>query len=144
MVLEERPPTPAELRRLFDAVGWFGELPDDDRQLSAALDRCLYSVCAVAAGDVVGCARIVGDGAVYLYIQDVILLPAFQGLGVGDRLMRAVMTWLDEHCPPNAFVALFAAPGKDEFYARYGFKRRPDDEPGMAQQWHGPGSWRRH
>jgi GNAT superfamily N-acetyltransferase len=143
VVLEERLPTPAELRRLFDAVGWYGELPDDDRQLAAALDRCLYAVCAVAAGETVGCARLIGDGAVYLYIQDVILLPAFQRLGVGDRLMRSVMTWLDEHCPANASVALFAAPGKDEFYKRYGFAPRPADEPGMAQRWHGPGCWRK-
>lgn len=141
-MLEERPPSPADLHRLFEAVGWVGELPDDDRQLAAALDRNLYSVCAVVAGAVIGCARIVGDGAVYLYVQDVIVLPAFQGRGVGDRLMRSVMAWLDEHCPANAFVALFTAPGKEEFYGRYGFTPRPADEPGMAQQWRGPGSWR--
>ena len=142
VVLERRPPTPAEQRRLFAAVGWDGELPDDDEELAVALDRSLFAVCAVAEGAAVGCARIVGDGAVYLYIQDVIVLPAWQGTGLGDRLMRAVMSWLDACCPPNAFVALFAAPGKDEFYRRYGFERRPDDEPGMAQQWRGPGAWR--
>jgi len=143
VVLVDRVPTPAEERRLFEAVGWYGELPDDDEELAAALDRSLFAVCAVADGAVVGCARVVGDGAVYLYVQDVIVLPAWQGTGLGDRLMQAVMGWLDACCPPNAFVALFAAPDRDGFYRRYGFELRPLDEPGMAQQWRGPGSWQR-
>jgi GNAT superfamily N-acetyltransferase len=143
VVLEERPPSPADLRRLYDAVDWRGELPVDDGQLAAALGRSLYAVCAVAGGTVVGCARVLGDGAVHLYVEDVIVTPAWQGHGLGDRLMTAVMGWLDARCPGNALVVLSAAPGVDPFYVRYGFGRVPADEPGMALRWTGPGCWRR-
>ncbi|HUK78821.1 MAG TPA: GNAT family N-acetyltransferase, partial [Thermoleophilia bacterium] len=74
--------------------------------------------------------------------QDVIVLPAFRDRGLGDRLMNAVMTWLDAQCPTNAFVALVAAPDKDGFYERYGFACLPADEPSMALRWNGPGCWR--
>ena len=142
VVLEERRPTPAELRFLFAAVHWDGELPDDDQALQAALDRSLFAVCAVAGDAVVGCARVVGDGAVYLYVQDVIVVPALQGRGLGRRLMESVMTWLDEHCPANAFVALFAGPHKAGFYEPFGFAVQPAAQPGMAQRWTGRGGWR--
>jgi hypothetical protein len=32
-------------------------------------------------GDAVGCGRVVGDGGVYFYVQDVIVVPGLQGLG---------------------------------------------------------------
>jgi len=90
----------------------------------------------------VGCARVVGDGAVHLYVEDVIVSPAWQGRGLGGRLMVVVMEWLDANCPGNALVALFAAPDADPFYERYSFVRLPADEPGMALRWAGPGCWR--
>ncbi len=135
VTLDERPPTADELRALHRAVGWVGELPADDGVLAGALARSLFAVCAVVDGRAVGCARLVGDGGVYVYLQDVVVLPAYQHRGIGERLMRSVLTWLDANCPANALVGLFAAEGKAGFYERYGFRTRPVAEPAMWLRW---------
>jgi ribosomal protein S18 acetylase RimI-like enzyme len=80
---------------------------------------------------VVGCGRVIGDGGIYFYIQDIIVLPEFQGKGIGRRIMDAVMEYLKAHARDGAFVGLMAAKGVSKFYERYGFKERPSDAPGM-------------
>jgi len=40
---------------------------------------------------VIGMARVVGDGAMFFYIQDVVVTPAHQGRGVGTLLLERVM-----------------------------------------------------
>jgi GNAT superfamily N-acetyltransferase len=130
--LLERPPTVREYRRLRAAVGW-GEVSDEG--LNAGLASALYSCVVVHEGAVVACARIVGDGGMYFYVQDVIVMPGFHGQGLGARVMEGVMGYLDEHARPGAFVGLMAAQNAEGFYERYGFHRRPDDRPGMFRVW---------
>jgi GNAT superfamily N-acetyltransferase len=69
--------------------------------------------------------RIVGDGAIYFYVQDVIVRPAHQGRGIGRCIVNCLMDWIHDNAPPRAFVGLFAAEGRDGFYAHYGFMRHP-------------------
>jgi GNAT superfamily N-acetyltransferase len=88
-------------------------------------------VCIVLANEVIGCGRVVGDGGVYFYVQDIIVLPEFQGKGIGRHIMDAIMEYLKTHASNGAFVGLMAAKGVSEFYERYGFKERPSDAPGM-------------
>ncbi len=75
--------------------------------------------------DPVGMGRIMGDGALFFYIQDIIVRPEYQTLGVGRKIVERLMGWLHVHAPERAFVGLFAAEGKDSFYARFGFMRHP-------------------
>jgi GNAT superfamily N-acetyltransferase len=130
--LEERAPTVQEYRRLRDAVGW-GEMTDEG--LANGLASSLYSCVVLDEGDVVACGRVVGDGGMYFYVQDVIVTPEDHGRGVGAQIMAAVMAYLERAARPGAFVGLMAAQGADGFYERYGFQRRPDDRPGMFRTW---------
>jgi GNAT superfamily N-acetyltransferase len=139
--VERRPPTVAETRALYGSAGWT-DIPDDDGAVARGLAASLFGVVVTLAGEIVACARLVGDGGMYFYLQDVIVLPAHQGKGVGDLVMREVVEYLEAHAPTNCFVALFAASGKAGFYERYGFVPRATDEPGMALQWE-PGLARR-
>jgi GNAT superfamily N-acetyltransferase len=127
-VLVERNPTLEEYRRLRRAVGWT-EVETD--AIEAGLRNSLFSVCLVSENEVIGCGRVIGDGGVYFYVQDVIVLPEFQGKGVGRRIMDAIMEYLRTHAPNGAFVGLMAAKGVSKFYELYGFKERPSDAPGM-------------
>ena len=63
--------------------------------------------------------------------------PAHQGRGIGGRLMERVMAYLRAHAVRGAVVGLMAAAGKEGFYERYGFTRRPTDrlEAGMTVFW---------
>jgi ribosomal protein S18 acetylase RimI-like enzyme len=128
MAIVERAPTPDEYQRLRASVGWNELSPDSIR---AGLSGSLYSVVLERDGDAVGCGRVVGDGGVYFYVQDVIVLPELQGLGWGARIMDAVMRYLDASARPGSFIGLMAAKDVEGFYRRYGFDRRPDDRPGM-------------
>ncbi len=131
--LVERPPTPEEYRTLRREVGW-AEV--DPEAVAAGLAAALYSVCLEGPdGEILGCARVVGDGGIYLYLQDVIVRPPFQGLGLGARLMAAIMEFISSTARSNTFVGLMAADGVADFYRRYGFAERPAGRPGMYRSW---------
>jgi GNAT superfamily N-acetyltransferase len=130
--LAERAPTVEEYRRLREAVGWDSM---SDEGLAAGLASALYSCVILHDGRAVACGRVVGDGGMYFYVQDVIVLPEFHGRGLGARIMDAVTRYLGGVAKPGAFVGLMAAQNVEGFYERYGFHRRPDDRPGMFRVW---------
>ena len=128
IALVERAPTSDEYRRLRASVGW-NEVDADG--VVAGLSSSLYAVVLERDGDAVGCGRVVGDGGIYFYLQDVIVLPELQGQGWGARIMEAVMRYVEVAARPGSFIGLMAAKDAEGFYLRYGFERRPDDRPGM-------------
>ena len=131
-ILVERPPTVEEYQRLREAVGWDRV---DVEATETGLRNALFSVCVVYRDQVVGCGRVVGDDGIYFYIQDIMVLPEFQGKGLGRRVMDAVMDYLRSCAHPNAFIGLMAAKGVSRFYEKYGFAERPPDRPGMFRIW---------
>jgi len=126
--LVARAPTGPEYARLRAAVGW---RPIADEAARRGLEAALYSVCLVDGEAVVGCGRVVGDGGVYFYLQDVIVLEPYQGRGWGRAITRALLEYVDKVAPANAFVGLMAASGVAPFYEPFGFAVRPQDRPGM-------------
>lgn len=117
--LVERKPTAAEYRRLCESVGW-GQVMNFDAA-AEALPRSLHAVVAYKDGEAVGMGRIVGDGAIFFYIQDVAVDPRFQGQGIGQCILEALIGWVRKHAPEKAFLGLFAASGTLPFYERFGF-----------------------
>ncbi|MCV2358264.1 GNAT family N-acetyltransferase [Paucibacter sp. TC2R-5] len=80
--------------------------------------RNSQSRCFVYAdGRIIGAGRALSDGVLWCVIFDVVLLPEYQGQGLG----RAIMDSLAEQAGA-AQVMLYAAPGKEAFYAKLGFK----------------------
>ncbi|WP_319583619.1 GNAT family N-acetyltransferase [uncultured Pseudodesulfovibrio sp.] len=65
----------------------------------------------------VGIARALSDHTVQSVIYDLCMLPECQGKGLGTRMMEAMMERLG-----TASVVLWSVPGKEPFYARFGFK----------------------
>jgi GNAT superfamily N-acetyltransferase len=132
----EQLPSPADYNRLRDLVGW-GTYEED--VIARSLPQSLYCVCAKVDGQVVGMARVVGDGGTVFYVQDVIVVPGYQRRGIGTQMMDRVMAYLGAHAHRNSFVGLMAAKGIEAFYARYGFVVRPTDTlgPGMIIFWKG-------
>jgi ribosomal protein S18 acetylase RimI-like enzyme len=133
-ILVERSPTAEEYQKLREAVGW-GNV--DFEATEVGLHNSLFSVCIIYnyKNNVIGCGRLIGDGGIYFYIQDVIVLPEFQGKGIGKRIMASIMDYLKACAPPNVFVGLMAAKGVSRFYERYDFMERPADAPGMFKIW---------
>ena len=98
-----------------------------------ALKNSLFSVVAMKNNKVVGIGRVVGDGGLYFYIQDLIVHPAFQNEGLGNSLMKELMDYIRANAKSGAFVGLMAAKGLEKYYELFGFKARDKDAPGMYQ-----------
>jgi GNAT superfamily N-acetyltransferase len=129
LTLLERLPTPAEYRALCESVGWGGLINFDAAPDSLA--RSLFGVVVTDGDTAIGMGRIVGDGVMYFYVQDVAVNPAYQGRGVGVMILRALLDYVRRTAPDQAFVGLFAAQGTQPFYRRFGFDEHPDDLVGM-------------
>lgn len=133
--LVENDITIEEYKYLRDKVGW-NKL--SEKQSVSAIANSLFQVKAVDEQDnVIGMGRIVGDGAVICYIQDLIVVPEAQGSGVGsliiDRLIRYVKSIKEEGT--TMMLCLMCAKGREPFYEKHNFIARPTDNlgPGMIQ-----------
>lgn len=124
----ERFPTVLEHKTLWEAVGWGSINIEMSKQ---SIDNSLYGVVVECNDEVVGMGRIVGDGAMYFYIQDVAISPEHQKNGLGKLIVERLLDYIKErrHKDGLAFVGLFASHGNDKFYEQFGFK---DHSPGMT------------
>jgi GNAT superfamily N-acetyltransferase len=95
------------------------------------LPNSVYGVTVVEqeTGETVGMARIVGDGGSVYHVCDMVVHPEHQHQGLGSRMMDAVMAYVDEHAPPNAYVNLMA--DVDGFYEQWGFEETRPASKGM-------------
>ena len=118
-----------ELRR---AVG-FRPLSRD--QARRALSNSLYILTAFQDGKAVGMGRIVGDGSVICYVQDLIIRPEVQGQGIGGTILKTLKEFVIQTGFPGTtmMLCLMCARGREEFYKKYGFIARPTEDlgPGM-------------
>ncbi len=123
-----RSPSVSEYQMLRATTSWN---QFDDTVIRKSLEKDLFAIVAEHESSAIGMARIIGDGALYFYVQDVIVHPRFQGMGIGKQLMQRIESFLKDHAPTSAFIGLMAASGTREFYEDFGYKIRPADGPGM-------------
>jgi ribosomal protein S18 acetylase RimI-like enzyme len=79
----ERIPTVEDYLALCEAVGWRRL---DEQMKARGLANALFTVCLLHDDKAIGCGRVIGDGGLYFYLQDIIVPPAFQGKGLGKSL----------------------------------------------------------
>jgi GNAT superfamily N-acetyltransferase len=116
--IDDRLPTADEHRALMAAVGWQDHIDDD--VIGASLDGSLRGAVATLDGTAVGMARLVGDGAHYFYVQDVVVHPDHADSGLGSQLTQRLLDWVDA-TTHNAFIGLFASPEAEGLYESLGF-----------------------
>jgi GNAT superfamily N-acetyltransferase len=122
-----RLPTIEEFKALRSAVGWI--VPP---AIARGLAGSVYGVCATFDDEVVGTGRIIGDGGFTYFLGDVIVVPALQRKGIGTAIMERLLAYIREDACVGAYVTLMAAGGKESFYERFGFVRRPLDSYGAG------------
>jgi GNAT superfamily N-acetyltransferase len=125
----EKLPSAEEYNHLRQLVGWSVYDPE---VIVSALPQTLYCVCALMNEDIIGMARVIGDGGLVYYIQDVIVHPDYQRQGIGAKMMDRVMVYIGGHASQNSIVGLMSAYGKESFYEKYGFTRRPTERLGCG------------
>lgn len=84
-----------QLTALYTEVGWSAYTKDPER-LYAAVAASLTVVTAWDSGRLVGLARVVGDGLTIVYLQDILVAPDHQRVGIGRGLFRRVFEPYDD------------------------------------------------
>jgi len=120
---------------LREKVGW---VKLSEKQTLSAIKNSLYIVKAVDDdGNIIGMGRIVGDGAVICYIQDLVVIPEAQGQGVGSLIINELIAYVDsiKEDETTMMLCLMCAKGREKFYEKHNFIARPTDKlgPGMIQ-----------
>lgn len=123
-------PEEKEYYGLYQSTGWDPEGRWTAEMLQESLINSWYILSVVKDGRLAASGRIVSDGVIQCIICDVIVLPDFQGYGIGSMVMEHLIS----HCKAKGirWIQLSAASGKAEFYERFGFVRRAADAPGMS------------
>ncbi len=124
-----------EYLNLRESVGWKRLT---ERQAELALENCIYCLSAYNEDDkLIGMGRIVGDGAVICYIQDLIVLPEYHHNGVGSALIKYLISYVESLVTngEEIMLDLMCAKGREDFYFKNGFTVRPNEilGPGMIK-----------
>ena len=127
--------TVEEFNNLRKLVGW---KTIENKLAVNSIKNALFIVTAIYNNEIIGMARVCGDGGYTVTIADVIVKPDFQNKGIGKKLMQEIMVYLKNSLKEGQeiFVNLMAAKNKEYFYRQYGFEERPNDKLGAGMtQW---------
>jgi len=105
-----------ELARLFELAP-LGK-KRDPKKLEMAFRNSLLKVFAFDGKKLVGAGRVLSCGVWRAAIYDAAVLPEYQGRGIGRAIIRHLVDTANVEV-----IMLYAAPGKEEFYERFGFRK---------------------
>ena len=127
--LSEQLPDREEYFSLFNTTGWNKDYQASPDDLEKANRNSWLTVSAYDRSRLVGFGRAVTDFVLHAMIFDMIVLPEYQGRGLGTL----ILTRLVDKCLEAGIrdIQLFCAKGKRPFYEKNGFEVRADDAPGM-------------
>lgn len=107
-----------QLEKLYNDVQWFA-YTQDLAVLHQALIQSLDVISAWDGDELVGLIRIVGDGLTIMYIQDILVLNAYQNQGIATKLVQRA---LNKYNSVRQKVLLTEeAPDVRHFYEKNGF-----------------------
>lgn len=114
-----------EFNLLYDSVGWGAYEKEISKK---ALDNTFYSVSIYDDDKIIGYGRIIGDTICFLYIQDIMVKPEYQGNKIGTMIMNKLLEKIAEIKTENPDVRVYlgASKNKEKFYEKFGFIKRVD------------------
>ena len=129
ITLREQLPDKDEYFSLFVTTRWNEEYSASPDDLERANRNSWLVVSAYDENKLVGFGRVVTDFVLHAMIFDMIVLPEYQGRGIGTM----ILTRLVSRCLEQGIrdIQLFCAQGKRAFYEKNGFEVRANDAPGM-------------
>lgn len=87
--------------------------------LRKVFGNSLFRCFVYDGGRLVGVGRALADGGDCSYICDIAVLPTHQGTGLGKQIVGKLV----EHSRGHKKIILYAVPGKEPFYRKFGFLR---------------------
>jgi ribosomal protein S18 acetylase RimI-like enzyme len=110
----------------LDAVDWeelsalYRAAPLGDKpaaSLKTAFTNSLFRCFVFDQKRLVGAGRALADGTDCSYLCDIAVLPSHQGTGLGKQIVGRLVELSRGHKK----IILYAAPGKEPFYKKFGF-----------------------
>lgn len=132
MITYDKTITFEEYNELRTLVGW-GTI--SERQFNISIPNSRFITVGKCDGKTVSMTRAVGDGGYHLLIVDVIVHPDYQRQGIGREMISQLMDFVRNgyiEKGETTMVSLLSAKGKEAFYEKNGFVRRPNDERGAG------------
>ncbi len=123
----EAAPSAKEYLQLRNKLGWSLYLEID---AANALLHSLYCISIYDNESIIGMGRVVGDGKLCFYIQDIMVVPNAQRQGIGNIIMNHIMSYIKSVAVRGAYIGLMSKKGKEPFYEHFGFVKRPNDTMG--------------
>lgn len=114
-----------QLVNLYDSVGWKAYTVSQRKaELPVAIQNSTYVVSAWDGDHLIGLARVLSDEVSVFYLQDVLVLPGYQGQGIGTRLVKNCM----ERFSHVRLRVLLTDDGavQQQFYKSLGFRNVKD------------------
>lgn len=120
---------PLGLRKSVAWLNFSGE------QTEKAIHNSVYTVVAEQEGQAVGMGRLIGDG-MYFIMADIVVHPAYQGKGIGSKIVDMIIEYVDKETPPGgrSSIQLVAEKGKEPLYETGGFKLIPHEFCGSGMR----------
>ena len=127
----EHTPTADEFNYLTNSVGWGVR---DNYIVEEALKNTLYSLCVYDDDKLIGYGRIIGDKTIFVYVQDIIVIPEYQSKKIGTGIMNNIVEKINEYRKVNPLLRAYvgADKGKDGFYRHFGFITREEASLGAG------------
>ena len=127
----EHTPSAEEFNYLTNSVGWGIR---KNNIIDEALRNTLYSLCVYDDNKLIGYGRIIGDKTIFLYIQDVMVIPEYQNKHIGTGIVKNLLEQINTYkkINPDIRTYLGASKGKESFYEKFGFISRPNEDLGAG------------
>ena len=117
-----------ELMQLYKDAGWWDQACEQHPEfLSRVVPDSALFVGAFYQTTMIGMGRALSDLISDAYIQDVVVLKKFRGIGVGRKIIHTLITGLKEHGVD--WIGLIGEPGTHRFYDSLGFRPMPGYTP---------------
>ncbi len=131
MITYENDITVEDYNMLRSSVSWFVL---DEEQAANGIRNTTFLLRAVYNNKTVGMARLISDGGYMALIADVIVMPEYQGQGIGKYMMKQILFYVKSGLKEGqtVYVNLMAAKGMERFYERFGFWLRPQEFTGSG------------
>lgn len=102
---------------LFSLVEWETRKPEEVKK---AFETSSFVCIVKEANEIIGFGRTTDDGKYYAMLVDIVVDPKYQKKGIGKQIVNC----LREQLKGFRFITLSAAPGKEGFYQKLGWRKQ--------------------
>lgn len=106
----------------------------DNNVVQKSLDNSMFKVSVKEDNKTIGIARIIGDWATHGLLCDVMVLPEYQGKGIGTKMITYLNNKVQEFVNDGRdefLVELLPTTGNESFYVKCGYKYKPENMAGV-------------